>query len=279
MSNFKHSAFSSHTTWKRLELNELHSEPATASPSPEPGKHKRQSPEAFSPKKLNRNALQKDASNNAIPEDVLQEISRIGQSARKLAEQKGYQEGLQRGLEEGLESSKKEGYQSGHDEGYQDGHKEGYETGLQEGQTLGNEEVQRLSSIANDLSESVALIDQKISEALVTLALDIARQVVRATLSVKPGVVLDTVQDVLLTEVPDQSYLHLRLHPEDLALVRRHLKDDPRLQKWRLQSDETLERGGCVAETALGSTDATLQTRWNRVAGLLRENSQWLEAD
>jgi len=69
--------------------------------------------------------------------------------------------------------------------------------------------------------------------------------------------------------------LRLRLHPDDLALVQPHLDDDPAARRWRLQADPGMERGGCVAETALGNIDASLQTRWQRVVGALGHNLPW----
>lgn len=280
MSNSTTSNSNSRMAWRRLELHELSAQATSGGAQTISNTNLKESGRArqFAPEKLNRAALRAHApAESDIPEDVLQEIERLGRSAREQAAQKGFEQGKQQGLKEGRAAGHAEGLKAGHDEGYQDGHKEGYETGLREGQTLSGEEAQKMKVLADNLGESLSRIDQQVSEALVTLALDIARQVIRTTLSVRPEHITETVQDILLAETSEQGFLCIRMHPEDIALVRRHLKDDPRLQKWQLVSDTTIERGGCMAETSLGSIDATLQTRWNRVAGLLRENTQWLE--
>ena len=55
----------------------------------------------------------------------------------------------------------------------------------------------------------------------------------------------------------------------DMELVKLHLADELRAAPWRLFADESITRGGCRAETSFGDIDATLQTRWRRVAASL----------
>ncbi|MAO52889.1 MAG: hypothetical protein CML16_18730 [Pusillimonas sp.] len=280
MSNPNASNANSRTAWRRLELNELGGQVKglVARPGNDDSAKESSRARQFSPEKLERAALEANApAESEIPRNLLEEIERIGLNAREQATRKGFAEGKQQGLKDGRKSGHAEGLKSGHDEGYQDGHKEGYEKGLLEGQTLSGEEALKMKQLADNLGESLNRIDQQVSDALVTLALDIARQVIRTTLTIRPEFIVETVQDILLTETSEQGFLCIRMHPEDIAIVRRHLKDDPRLQKWQLLSDANIERGGCMADTSLGSIDATLQTRWSRVAGLLRENTQWLE--
>src|SRR3546814_18370110 len=66
-----------------------------------------------------------------------------------------------------------------------------------------------------------------------------------------------------------QATLNLRLNPADLALVRQYMRTEPDTQNWRLHADETIAPGGCMADTALGSIDATLQPRWRRALAAL----------
>ncbi|NLC37416.1 MAG: flagellar assembly protein FliH, partial [Alcaligenaceae bacterium] len=63
--------------------------------------------------------------------------------------------------------------------------------------------------------------------------------------------------------------LKLRVNPADLDLVDEYLQQSGSVTHWRLQADMSIDRGGCVAETALGNIDATLQTRWQRVVSTL----------
>lgn len=211
-----------------------------------------------------------------IPDDVLSQVAEIGKTVRETAHKEGYADGLKKGHAKGFAEGKAQAQKIGHDEGYQAGHREGYEKGLAEGRSISGAEVQRLQDVLGNAASSVKALDAQISDALVDLALNIARQVIRSTLTVHPEKIIDTVRDILQTEASNGVTMYLRLHPEDLALVRRHLADDPRLHMWHLEPDEHIERGGCMAETSLGDIDATLKTRWDRIAGTLRENPGWL---
>ncbi len=214
-----------------------------------------------------------------IPDDVLSHVAQIGKNVRETARKEGYAEGLKQGHAEGFSKGKTEAQKIGHDEGYQAGHREGYEKGLTEARALGNAEAQRLQQLVNDCADSIQALDTQIAESVVDLALNIARQVVRSTLAVDPEKIVDTVRDILQIDSNStgDALMYLRVHPEDLALLKRHLADDPRLHKWLIEADESIERGGCIAETSLGNIDATLKTRWERIAGTLREHSRWAE--
>jgi flagellar assembly protein FliH len=59
------------------------------------------------------------------------------------------------------------------------------------------------------------------------------------------------------------------LHADDVALVREYLGDDLQAAGWTMLSDASITRGGCRVQAASGELDATLETRWERVAAAL----------
>jgi flagellar assembly protein FliH len=52
--------------------------------------------------------------------------------------------------------------------------------------------------------------------------------------------------------------LRVRLHPDDLALLRELDAAEPH---WQLQADPSLERGDCVLESERSRLDARVETR------------------
>ncbi|CFN83550.1 flagellar assembly protein FliH [Bordetella pertussis] len=102
-------------------------------------------------------------------------------------------------------------------------------------------------------------------QSLLTLALDIAGQVLRTTLAEHPEAMVAAVREVLQINPATGAAMRLWVHPDDLELVRTHL------------ADESITRGGCRTETAYGDVDATLQTRWRRVAASLGRSAAWEE--
>lgn len=198
----------------------------------------------------------------------------IREQARAQGHALGVAEGRKQGRKEGLEAGRKDGEAQGREQG----RKEGYEAGLAEGREQARQEALRLNEMAGHCAASIAALEEEVGQGLITLALDIARQVVRTTLSQQPGeAIAAAVRDVLQVDAPDGARLRLWVHPDDQELVKLHLADELAEGRWRLLTDAALARGGCRAETAYGTIDATLQTRWRRVAASLGRSDDWEE--
>lgn len=172
-----------------------------------------------------------------------------------------------------------EGQQQGFAEGHAAGVEAGREQGYAEGQAQAHEEAARLGALANDLEQAFAGLDRDVAEELMALAIEMARQMVRRTLAEHPESILDTIR-AALTQLP-QANAHIRLHPEDLALVRTHLSEGPGGQtSHRLQEDPALGRGEFRIEVAGAQIDGTLETRWRRILESIgRERARWQVAD
>src|SRR5690606_13665612 len=192
---------------------------------------------------------------------VLAEIERL----REAAKARGHAEGYAIGHEQGLEAGLKEGREQGLREGLEAGHTEGYA----QGQEAARMEVESLQRIAQAGAQAIEECGAATGEALLSLATSIAEQVLRSTLATEPERILDMIREVLQVDGGQQGLLKFRLNPQDVELVEQYLKDDGTVNRWRLQADPDIERGGCIAETALGTIDATLQTRWQRVVSAM----------
>ena len=107
---------------------------------------------------------------------------------------------------------------------------------------------------------------------MLTLALDVARQVVHRTLRAEPEWVLPLVQDLLHAEPALQGEPRLLLHPDDVALVKNSLGSELEAAGWQLRPDETMSRGSCRVQSATGERDASLETRWKSVTAALHRD-------
>lgn len=195
------------------------------------------------------------------PAEVLAEIEQL----RKAATERGHAEGFAAGHAQGHEAGLREGREQGLIEGRDTGYAEGYAQGLEVVQA----EAEQLKRIVEACTQSIENFQVETGDALISLALRVAEQVLHSTLHEAPERILDLVRDVLQVDGSHQGVLRLRLNPEDLELVDRYLQEDATVSQWRLIADPAIERGGCIVETALGNIDATLQTRWQRVVSAL----------
>jgi flagellar assembly protein FliH len=170
-----------------------------------------------------------------------------------------------------------------HQQARQEGYATGYEAGFNTGQAagdhaasaLGAAEVGKLQGLLHDFQRELTNADQAISDNLLTLALCLARQMLREALKVKPELMLGVVRDCLQNDAAFGQPLQLFLHPDDAALVREHLHHE--LNDCTVCVDSSLDRGSCRIKTGSGQIDATLATRWQRMVQTLGQNSNWLE--
>lgn len=162
----------------------------------------------------------------------------------------------------------------GHAQGYATGHAEGYAAGQAAGQQEVDTRAAQLADIAHGFGNAVNAIDREVAEPLLGLALDIARQALGQTLTIRPETLLPLVRD-LLSNDPLTGSPRLLLHPEDVALVDAHVGAELRAAGWTVRADPTIERGGCKAEAASGEVDATVATRWQRVMAALGKDLPW----
>ncbi|HEX7234361.1 MAG TPA: flagellar assembly protein FliH [Nitrosospira sp.] len=170
-------------------------------------------------------------------------------------------------------------HQEAQQEGYATGHKAGQEAGYGAGYEAGREqatmEAERLQSLLSGFQRALTDADRTIGNDLLTLALDLAKQMVREALRVKPELVLTIVRENIHQESAFSQPPQLYLHPEDAALVREYLNHE--LNDCTVHVDIRLERGDCRVKTGHGQVDATLATRWQRITQALGQNSAWLE--
>ena len=152
-----------------------------------------------------------------------------------------------------------------HEQAQQDG----YAAGLAEGQALVDQRVNALSRILDDLSATSRVIEDQLADHVVTLAVRLAEQVLRTELEQRPESLAALVREVTAATPYLGDQPKLFLHPDDLALLQPILNAELTPDHWLMLPDPTLTRGGCRLDTAGGSVDATLETRWQRVLAAL----------
>jgi flagellar biosynthesis/type III secretory pathway protein FliH len=152
-----------------------------------------------------------------------------------------------------------------------DREKTAYDQGRQDGeQSLSeqlvkqrNEMAELQNGVINSIKQMLPKMILETESALVQLALEAARKLV-AGLEIK----LETVEAVVreaLKQVQDVSEISIRLHPEDLALLRQHqsplLEGLPETGPLRFAASTEVTRGGCIIQTRFGLVDALRETK------------------
>ncbi|SDQ15038.1 flagellar assembly protein FliH [Paraburkholderia fungorum] len=167
------------------------------------------------------------------------------------------------------------GHVAGQALGYQAGYDQGHAQGFAQGQTEAREEAARLAALAATFKTALEGAQGAISETLVSLALDIAQQVVRQHVQHDPTALIAAAREVLATEPVLVGAPALIVSPADLPVVEAYLMEELQTRGWTVRTDASVERGGCRAQAATGEVDAGIDTRWERVAAALGKVSTW----
>ena len=154
---------------------------------------------------------------------------------------------------------------------------EGYAEGLAAGRVEGEKSCGRMKQLAESFSNTLDNLDFRLSDMVLDLSLDVARQVVAGELAVHPERILDVVNLALKQMAETSREARLLLNPEDAVLVRPHLDQVLDKNRLRIVEDARIVRGGCLIETPQGDLDATLPARWRQVVQVLGSNQGWIE--
>lgn len=168
-----------------------------------------------------------------------------------------------------LSRLRQEAQQAGASAGHAEGYSAGQEQGYADGQAVAAQEAAALRKLSLALPSALRQADREVADALLALALDIARQIVGQALAAEPELILVTVRELLQTEPALSGTPRLLLHPDDMVLVQQYLNDDLQTAGWLLRADPSLTRGDCRVHANSGELDATLATRWQRVTAAL----------
>lgn len=168
-------------------------------------------------------------------------------------------------------------HQQAAQEGFRIGHEEGYKAGYEAGKAAAARVAAQLAGLAEALDQEQLSQDKEIAEELLDLALAVARQMVRTTLQVKRGVVLELVREALGALPSLTGHLRILAHPDDVEPLREFMDAEHGHFSFKVVADGRIERGGFRIEAAHGEVDAQLPVRWREIVDCLGSDAEWLE--
>lgn len=164
-----------------------------------------------------------------------------------------------------------------YDEAFAQGKADGIAAGRAEYESRNAELVkrtQRLDAILNVLSKPLAEMDAQVERQLTTLALTVARHLVRRELRIDPTQVVAIIRETVALLPASARNVRVHLHPEDAALVREVLAAPQSERAWSVVEDPVTSRGGCKVTTDTAHIDARLETRLGEVIAQVLGNER-----
>jgi flagellar assembly protein FliH len=151
-------------------------------------------------------------------------------------------------------------------------HAEAFAQGLAEGREAGRGEVraqvEKLAGMFYDLAKPFEVLNAEVERELLTLAMALARQIVRRELKTDPTQIIGIIRDAIAALPVAAREVRVHLHPEDAAVVRQNLAPTESERAWTMIEDPVMARGGCQITTTASRIDARLETR---LAAILSE--------
>lgn len=170
------------------------------------------------------------------------------------------------------------GRQRGYDAGLSAGRDQGYAQGAQVLAAARTGEAQQVAHSLNDLAtrfqEQLVALESEIATDLVSLAIDIAREVLRREVAMTPDGLLPVATEALRALGEGASHMEMRVHPEDAVALRDHLSSYPGGARCHLRADTSITRGGLRLEADTGVVDATFEARWQSVMATLGRDEE-----
>jgi flagellar assembly protein FliH len=123
------------------------------------------------------------------------------------------------------------------------------------------ERTRTVASMLDALSKPLAQLDDVVHDQVATLALLIARAVVRRELRADPSQIIGMVREAVALLPASGRGARVALHPEDAALVRERLTPSGPEAAWSIIEDPALARGDCRVHTDYARLDARIETR------------------
>ncbi|GHG69476.1 flagellar assembly protein FliH [Alishewanella longhuensis] len=176
----------------------------------------------------------------------------------------------QAAYDEGFAEGKEEGFGKGYQEGREQGLLDGTAQGMAEGKKQAFSDVQpeieaklsQVSQLLEQLQQPLAGLNKQVELALTELALAMAKAVIGVEVKTNPTIVLQALHEATAALPLNTEHMLIKLHPDDLTVIREHYSDSELQQRhWQLRAEPLVERGGCLVESEKSSVDRSLTQR------------------
>jgi flagellar assembly protein FliH len=151
-----------------------------------------------------------------------------------------------------------------YDEGFRQGETAGLETAEKKVEAL----TRRYGDAIAEVLELKAALYSQVEKDVVRLALEVAKKIVHREIRADREII-QTLVKVALSHAAVKSAATIRLHPTDYSYILEHraeLGSSPEEEKEIvLVADKSIERGGCLIQTACGDIDARIDEEFREI--------------
>ena len=158
---------------------------------------------------------------------------------------------------------------------YQDGYRDGLVALESFKQSFASQVSAQVAQVLHALDSELGQLEQQMATSLARVATELARQVVRSELSVRPALVAQVAREAVSAVLASARQISVLVHPDDHALVAGGCEDALLARGARLIAQPGIARGGCRVESDAGTVDARVAARWAQATHALGTGVAW----
>lgn len=178
-------------------------------------------------------------------------------------------------LEEAVAQARQQAYAEGFAHGHDAGSKEVRDALEAPIRRTAEETATRMGELLHNMADQLIASEQTIGRQVLDLACDIARQIVRQELKVNTHHLRVVIGEALELVVEEGLPATVRMHPDDLALMKGALLETLGENAPDFVADPSVTPGGCLVQSPSATVDATIEKRWSRAVGNLGLSLEW----
>ena len=160
-------------------------------------------------------------------------------------------------------------------QGYQDGYRDGLVALESFKESFASQTSSQMARVLQALDDDLGRLEQDMAASVARVATELARQVVRSELTVRPGLVAQVAREAVNAVLMSARHITVLVHPDDQALVAQGSEEALAARGARLLAQPTVARGGCRVESDAGVIDAQVATRWAQATQALGSGVAW----
>lgn len=144
-----------------------------------------------------------------------------------------------------------------------DAYKAGFAKGLADGMASVQSEINQRLAVLNHavqfIAKPVDAIDEHVEQELASLAIEIAKQIIRREIKLDSGHVVAVVREAIASLPISSESVNVHLNPEDAAYVKEALSLGESENSCRIIEDPVVSCGGCRISSATSQVDASIE--------------------
>ncbi|MFZ5485181.1 MAG: flagellar assembly protein FliH [Pseudomonadota bacterium] len=168
-------------------------------------------------------------------------------------------------------------HQQAAQEGFQLGRDEGYRAGYEAGKQAAEADQAVLRTLSEALDRVRIREDERVAQEILQLALTVARQILRSSVRVHEGRVVEIIREAMGALPSLNGHLRIAVHPDDAKAVQNFMEVEHAQFTFKILPDPRIERGGFRLDANHSEVDGELPTRWREIVDCLGADTEWLE--